>query len=126
MSINISFATAGMVQRKPVLTGTLYAPYADNETAQQKFERLRNNWKRDTSIYSVDYLKVNHWAYKEILAMGEQIIPFMLDDLAHSRARWFTALQELTGSDPVSTEIHGDFQAMASAWVDWGRTEGYL
>ena len=38
---------------------------------------------------------------------------------------WFVALQILTGGDPVTDEIRGDFKAMADRWLEWAASAGY-
>src|SRR5438552_2735228 len=40
-------------------------------------------------------------------------------------ASWFGLLAAITGIDPVPAELAGNVDAMAGAWLDWGRRQGY-
>ncbi len=67
-----------------------------------------------------------HPAYQRIIGLGPAVIPLILADLARQPDHWFWALRALTGEDPVPAEARGRVKAMADAWLQWGRENGYL
>lgn len=67
-------------------------------------------------------------AYQTIIGMGGDAVPLLLkrlesegDDPDH----WFWALKAITGNDPVPETDRGNLQQMATAWLNWGRQNGY-
>ena len=93
---------------------------------QERFAALAARWQRETRHHSSTDVKIAHPAYREIVRMGEAAIPMILRELERTRAQWFQALFEITGETPFALEDHGNVEAMASAWVEWGRRSGYL
>lgn len=68
--------------------------------------------------------KIKHPAYQEIITMGEEVIPFILEELSREPNHWFYALTVMTKADPVSPE--DNFQQAVEAWLNWGREQGYI
>jgi hypothetical protein len=67
-------------------------------------------------------------SYLRIIAMGPTAISLVLRQMESEGSypdMWFVALQMLTGNDPVTDEIRGDFRAMAERWLIWARLSGY-
>jgi hypothetical protein len=59
--------------------------------------------------------------------MGPAAIPFILKDLQDNGPNhWFWALHAITEENPVPKDHPGDIVAMTEAWLQWGRTKGYL
>lgn len=63
-------------------------------------------------------------AYYRIIALGPDVIPYILEDLAdpHSLNHWFHALAVLSGHD-AAQEIT-KFRDAIDAWLVWGREQG--
>jgi hypothetical protein len=66
-----------------------------------------------------------HPAYQEIISMGTQIVPLLLSELKINPLYWLSALNAITGENPIKPEQRGKVKQMASAWIDWGRNQGY-
>jgi len=61
---------------------------------------------------------MQHPAWLEIVSLGEDVIPFMLEMLEQDPTEsWFSALQKVTGVNPAVAN-HG---SPADAWLGWGR-----
>lgn len=99
---------------------------ATGETLDQRFRRLEAEWKAETSHLSSNAAIVNHPAFREIVMMGEAVVPLMLRDLSEHASLWVWALPELTGENPVEGSETGKIARMSEAWVRWGRQQGYL
>ena len=92
---------------------------------QDKFNRLRDEWKAMRGHESSTMKIVLIPAYQKIIAMGQDAVPFLLKELATNVDNWFWALMMITDQDPVSAEIRGNGDAMAQAWIQWGKEHGY-
>lgn len=92
----------------------------------ERFERLADNWQKDTAGYPTIRQKVKHACYRQIIAMGEDVVPLILNRLCKERNHWFWALSELTGEQPVPKDACGDVDKMTEAWLDWGRRKGLM
>lgn len=90
------------------------------------FQRLAIEWKQETAHLSSIVTIAQHRAYQEIIGMGTDAIPFILRDLEESPSQWFWALREISGESPVRPVDRGDVDAMAAAWLDWGRRNLYI
>jgi hypothetical protein len=96
-----------------------------DDAIARKFKKLASQWKKDTLHHSSMAQMASHPAYKQILELGRIVIPLLLEKLKHRPGMWFDALQSLTGENPVPKENRGDIEKMRSAWIQWGRDNGY-
>jgi len=97
----------------------------DDATVPEKFRALADRWIRETAIVSSISKKLKHPAYREIVKLGEAVIPSLLTELAERPDHWFAALEEITGRDPVSETDRRDIARAAQAWAAWGRDNGF-
>ena len=96
------------------------------ETVQQKFERLAAQWREET-LFDSSVLRMSmHRAYQQIIGMGPLAVPLLLRELKRGPNHWFWALHAITGVDPVPQSDRGKVQAMAAAWLRWGEEQGFL
>jgi hypothetical protein len=70
--------------------------------------------------------RLSHPAYLEIISLGKPAIPLLLRELEREPNDWFQALRILTGANPVRPEQRGRMKEMATAWLAWGREQGFL
>jgi hypothetical protein len=92
---------------------------------EQKFIRLRDEWKAQRGHHSDTVSLVMHPAYQNIIGMGLDAVPLLLRELATSPDRWFWALRAITEEDPVPVQDRGNSEAMTRAWLEWGKERGY-
>jgi hypothetical protein len=90
------------------------------------FNALASEWQRDTQFASSVSDMVIHPSYQQIIGMGEKVVPVLLRELERRPHHWFWALKAITRQDPVPEEARGHFDAMVAAWLQWGRTQGYI
>src|SRR2546430_1054250 len=95
------------------------------ETVEQRFRRLEAAWFADTYVLSSYTKIVNHPAFRDIIGLGEAVVPLMLRDLEERPRLWVWALPEITGADPVLVEDAGNIAKMSEAWLRWGRVHGF-
>jgi len=87
-------------------------------------KHLRFQMKRiqkETMFLSSIITSENHPLYKELVEAGPSIIPVLLEDMReHPSLLWISALEELTGVNPVLEKDRGRVVKTSDRWVDWG------
>ena len=96
------------------------------DSLQQKFSRLSAQWRDETAHMSLAAQRAMHPAYQHIIGIGPDAVPLLLQQLQQGPNDWFWALNAITEADPVPEASQGNLQEMANAWIEWGRSEGYL
>jgi hypothetical protein len=95
------------------------------ETVEERFRRLEKTWLDEIGYSSSPNELCGHPAFREIISMGEAVVPLMLRDLQERPRLWVWALPEITGVDPVPEDYAGNITKMSDAWVHWGKEHGY-
>jgi hypothetical protein len=90
-----------------------------------KFYALASDWEEDVAGLSSTAQMSEHPAYQEIINMGTKIVPLLLSELKKNPVYWLSALSAITGENPIKPEQRGRVKQMASAWIEWGRNQGY-
>jgi hypothetical protein len=90
-----------------------------------KFYALASDWEQEVAGMSSTAQMSQHPAYQEIINMGTQILPLLLSELKKNPVYWLSALSAITGENPIKPEQRGRVKQMASAWIEWGRNQGY-
>ncbi|HEY9596775.1 MAG TPA: hypothetical protein V6D33_03815, partial [Cyanophyceae cyanobacterium] len=96
----------------------------DSELAD-KFYTLASQWQSEVEGMSSTAQSSQHPAYREIISMGTQVVPLLLQELKRNPLYWLFALSEITGENPVKPEQRGRVKQMAEAWIEWGKNQGY-
>lgn len=95
------------------------------ETLEERFRRLEALWRAETGHLSSSSKIIGHPAFRDIIRMGQAVVPFMLRDLEQQPRLWVWALPEITGDDPVPVADRGDIVQMTVAWLRWAEEHGY-
>ena len=113
------------ITRRPEMTVRCIPPavVADKMAARySRFRGLASQWQADRNAASFIDEICNHPAYMGIIGMGKEALPFIfaqLDAEGNEPDHWFSALQSITGANPVPEEDYGDIAAMSRAWREW-------
>ena len=91
-----------------------------------QFEKLADQWEKETALLSNSSKAVEHPAYQEIISMGQAALPLILKRMRSRGGHWFQALRQITGSDSVNPKDRGDVAAMQTSWLEWGKRNGAL
>jgi hypothetical protein len=90
------------------------------------FPELADQWRAETDHLSDNEKVAAHPNYRALVALGPRVVPFMLRELkSKNPPRWFQALEEITGENPILPEQRGKMLEMAAAWLKWGEQHGY-
>ena len=95
------------------------------EEIDRTFTNLVQQWRNETIGISSTTDLVMHPAYQQIIKMGPVVIPLLLREVARKSGRWFWALCEISGEDPVPLEKRGKTKEMTQIWLEWGKAKGY-
>lgn len=90
------------------------------------FATLADQWRRETAMYSSIPRKVEHPAYKKIIAMGEDAVPLILRELRARPAHWFAALKAITKASPAGAGSGSNVKQATDSWLRWGKEQGYV
>ena len=93
---------------------------------ETRFNDLAEEWASETAHHSMMSSIVLHKCYQEIIGMGRDVLPLILNRLAAEPNHWFWALRAISGEDPVPATDVGRFAAMRDAWLQWGRHRGLI
>ena len=87
---------------------------------RERFLELADQWEYETVLLSSSDWAAEHPAYREIVSMGEPVVPMILERMRSQGGHWFDALHQIIGADPVEPADHGNISAMQDAWLKWG------
>jgi hypothetical protein len=117
-------APPGLSPGEHQVTVTLPASSAEEAA---RFATLAAEWRAATGMHSSAARRAQHLAYQRIIGMGEGAVSLILGELRdRGPDDWFWALNAITGENPITPEIAGDMRKMTEAWLQWGKTAGYL
>src|SRR5215831_3149182 len=106
------------------MTTTVTLPSEPPAKIAERFRRLSTEWKDQARYLSNTVRMAMLTPYQRIIGMGMPVVPLILEDLQREPHHWFWALEAITEENPVPPESLGKIQEMASAWIEWGRTQG--
>ncbi|MDI1466288.1 hypothetical protein QEZ54_35455 [Catellatospora sp. KI3] len=97
---------------------------SDQEVART-FSGLASRWRSETLFLSnLDAIILNS-AYQQIIGLGPQVIPCILDELLESGSNhWFWALAMIVGEDKAAGTT--TMEDARLAWLAWGAEEGFI
>lgn len=86
---------------------------------KNKFQSYKNTWEEQT-LFSSNMTEItSNSAYLSIIALGKDVIPLIIANLRNEENHWFSALEALTGVNPIKKEHKGIFNLMKSDWLEW-------
>jgi hypothetical protein len=85
-----------------------------------RFRQLADQWRLERGSSSSLTWITSRPSYLKIIAMKDDAIDFILQELKYKPDHWFTALRAMTDEDPVTDAERGNMGQMAQAWLRWG------
>lgn len=108
------------------LSNSVFVQELYKDSINRKFTELKSIWENETMWFSDVSEITNNSAYREIIDLGEDVLPFIFEDLDTNNNHWFYALNSITGSDPISTNHKGIFPQMKNDWLNWASENHYI
>lgn len=98
----------------------------DDPDAAAKVEKLVGQWIEERPRGGNVHRITETPAYRSIIEMGERALRPLLMRLRRKPEHLFHALHEITEENPIPASAEGKIKLMADAWVQWGKSRGYL
>jgi len=109
------------------LTGYYTLPVSSRrDPRRERFRSLAQLWRSETQWLSSTRDIAMHPAYQEIIGMGAEALPMILEDLRQNSGHWYWALKAISNEDPVVPRDRGSIKKMKGAWLQWGETKGLV
>ncbi len=119
-----------LLHQEPHVRGLGYGQYADeveiDPADRLRFTELADRWEIETVFLSSSEQASMHPAYREIIGMGKQAVPLILERMQAQRGHWFIALRTITGANPVKPADRGKVAVMQASWLEWGKANGFV
>jgi hypothetical protein len=90
------------------------------------FNALAERWRNETAHLSALPQILMHPAYQQIIAMGDAVVPLILQWMRNRPGYWFWALEMITRENPVPAADAGNIRRMKQAWLNWGEQRGLI
>ena len=102
----------------------------NNTELKQKIFSMIDQWHEETMFHSMMHAMVEPQSYKDIVALGEEAVPFIVDYLRETPCFIFLALHEITGVDPTQEKhrapvpeapafIGLKVDGLIQDWINW-------
>lgn len=101
-------------------------PMVQKVNLRQRFRELMDVWQKETLHMSSSSQMAMHPAYQQIIGMGPDAIPLLLEELQKKPGHWSWALRAITGENPVKDEHRGAIALIAQDWIEWGKKNGFI
>lgn len=99
---------------------SLVVPSAETK---QIFRTLADEWLDETAHLSNPVDKFMHPALVQIIGMGKEVVPLLLEEIERKSGHWFYALENINRMNPVPQQDQWSVEKTADAWLEWGRKE---
>lgn len=87
------------------------------DTLIERFRGLAEDWHTETDMHSSIQQKVLNSNYQQIIGLGPNALPIIMEELEERPAYWFWALAAITGEDPADgTHTMPDAR---EKWLNW-------
>lgn len=122
------------LERHPITVSALASSRLRPVTTDDQLDVLRRelfhalaDWWRDATLHLSSPSEIGaHPAYQKIIAMGEDAIPLILEDLRDRGGKWYMALRRMVTDPPViDSASSGNTSRVKEIWLEWGRQHGY-
>lgn len=128
-TIMVDFDATGHIVGLEILSNNMEIRINDdNRTIQlpvvskkKIFNDYAKQWKHDARLLSIRGI-VEHESYRNIIKMGWEAVPFIINDLEENGPHhWFWALETITKINPVPEDLEGDITMMTACWIEWAK-----
>ncbi|MDE0106458.1 MAG: hypothetical protein OXN96_01550 [Bryobacterales bacterium] len=109
----------------PVSTGNSasWQDMSQEQVVGIKFRTLTEQWREQRGFSSSQSEIEACPAYHALLAMGDSVIPLIMEELEKgAKDHWFRILELVSSEQPVRYEDRGHYAKMRTAWLDWWKT----
>lgn len=101
--------------------------YAKCKAITNKIDMLLQGIEKDTAYSSTFNVKFNHESFKELVNMGDKIIPYLFYLGVQRGFSWtiMLLLNSITNENPIKKEHVGKYYHSVSDWLIWFTNSKY-
>ncbi|MFM9909955.1 MAG: hypothetical protein ACKVOW_11425 [Chitinophagaceae bacterium] len=88
---------------------------------KKRFDFYNSIWKNETVFSSSISEITNNAAYRYIIGLGQEVLPFIINDFKANDNHWFYALEAITGQNPINDNHKGIVPLMKADWLKWAK-----
>lgn len=100
--------------------------FTPDDPVRSRFRELVEEWHRACRFSSSVTARVQHPAYRAIVALGRPVLPYLLEEMIARPNHWSSALIAITGTNPVPPAARGSLDEVAASWRSWAAERGLL
>lgn len=89
------------------------------QEVEKEFIGYKNNWIKQTCYQSNPEIVYSNENYKNIIKLGNNVVPFLIKDLKENNGDWLFALSSILGLDPVKDFNKGNWLNMKEDWIKY-------
>ena len=94
------------------------------DSLRERFNGLVRQWTEETMLSSSSRDICMHPAYQQVIGLGAQVLPYIMEEISQGNGHWHWALCAITRENPAA---HTDsIPGAAKAWFEWGRKQGFV
>lgn len=86
-------------------------------TIKKSYLELRKIWENDTCFSS--QIETDHPKFKEIVDLGKDVVPFIIEDIKVNPGWIVVALSRITSENPIKKEHAGRLHEICKDWIEW-------
>ena len=93
-------------------------------TPRDNFERCAREWQEHIDAHSFTanpYVYIEHASFENIVAMGKEAIPLILEAYSEGHLFWGAALVRITGKNDFGNGVTGNLGAQKTNWLNWAK-----
>jgi hypothetical protein len=122
VSIEASFVRSNIDACHVLFVGqSIFVQELYKQQLKKRFDFYNSIWQSETIFSSSVSEITNNSAYRSIIGLGQEVLPFIFDDLKNNDNHWFYALEALTGQNPIKEKHRGFIPLMKKDWIEWGK-----
>jgi hypothetical protein len=89
---------------------------------EKKFKELSLRIRNHARFTKLEFL-IQEAAYKELIAMGKDILPLLIQELEVNPEYWFHALKTITSQNPIKRGNQNKNSLIANDWKEWFQSQ---
>lgn len=93
---------------------------------EARFEELGRQWSEEASYHSNPDFVRNNAPYRELLQMGDAIIPYVIRKIEIRPLPWLHLLYDLAPENPTQPQDSGNIYLIRHRWIEWARKKRYF
>lgn len=97
-----------------------------SDDLENKFLNLKKKWISEVAYQSNPSIVYENSNYRNIIDIGEKIVPFLIKDLNENNGDWLSALTEILRINPVKKENEGNWDMMKENWNKYLNENGLI